>query len=62
MGWIGTSKQLEYTLDIMGADRNEDGKFLIYGEEPVSFLGLGEEFVVSDVTMYSVNGKHVQTK
>ena len=57
MGWIGTENQLMHTLRVMGADRDEDGKFLIYGSAPVSFMGMGEEYVVGDDTFYSVNGK-----
>ena len=57
MGWIGTARQLYYALDIVGADRDEDGKFLIYGEPVVSFLGLGEELVVSDRTNYAIGDR-----
>ena len=57
MGWIGSSKQMLYVMEHFGADKDEDGNFLVYGEEPVSFLGLGEEYVVSDKVEYSVNNK-----
>ena len=57
MGWIGPTHQLLYTLKIMGADQDEDGNFLIYNSEPVSFLGLGEEIVVDDDCCYSVDGQ-----
>ena len=59
MGWIGDSKQLMYTLDIMGADRDEEGKFKIYNSAPVSFMGMGEEMVVDDDCCYSRGGKKV---
>ena len=57
MGWIGNARQLTYTLDCMGADRDEEGKFKIYNSAPVSFMGCGEEMVVDDDCCYSVNGK-----
>jgi hypothetical protein len=56
MGWIGTRNQMMYALEVAGADRDAEGNFLIYGEMPVSFLGLGEEYVVSDAAQYSVGG------
>ena len=57
MGWIGSNDELQKALQAAGADRDEDGRFLIYGEPPVSFLGMGEEFVVPDHAMYSVGGE-----
>lgn len=60
MGWIGVNSQMMYALRVVGADRDEDGRFLIYGDMPVNFLGLGgdnAEVVVSDAVEYSVNGK-----
>lgn len=57
MGWIGTNKQLQHTLNVVGADKDQEGRFLIYNSELVSFLGLGEEYVIDDDTSYSVNGK-----
>ena len=57
MGWIGNARQLTYTLDIMGADKDENGLFKIYNSAPVSFMGCDEETVVDDDCCYSVNGK-----
>jgi hypothetical protein len=57
MGWIGMAHQLEYTLRSMGADTDEDGRILITGSAPVSFMGMGEEMVIDDECMYLVNGQ-----
>jgi hypothetical protein len=57
MGWIGNSSQLHYTLDCMGADKDETGKFKIYNSAPVSFMGCDDEMVVDDDCCYSVNDK-----
>ena len=57
MGWIGSNDELQKALQAAGADKDEDGRFLIYGESPVSFLGMGEEFVVPDGAMFSVKGE-----
>jgi len=58
MGWIGTQGQLEHYLAVVGADRDEEGRFLIWGRV-VSFLGsTGEnaEVVVDENAEYSVGG------
>jgi len=47
------SKQVTRALEGVGADKDEDGRFLIYGELPA---GLGEEVVVSNRTLYGVAG------
>ena len=57
MGWIGSNDELQRALQAAGADRDEEGRFLIYGNPPVSFLGMGEEFLVPDGAMFSVNGE-----
>ena len=57
MGWIGSNDELQRALQAAGADRDEEGRFLIYGNPPVSFLGMGEEYVVPDGAMYSVGGE-----
>lgn len=59
MGWIGIRRELDYYLSVVGADRDEEGKFLIRGSI-VSFMGIeGEnaEIVVSDETEYFVGGR-----
>ena len=57
MGWIGNSNELSYTLQVMGADKDETGRFKIYNSAPVSFMGCDDETVVDDDCCYSVNGK-----
>lgn len=54
MGWTGTAKQLYYALQAVGANRDNAGKFILYGDPVVSFLGLGEDVVVSDRTNYAI--------
>lgn len=57
MGWIGNARQLEFVLMTVNADKDEDGKFLVYSSAPVSFMDMGEEFVVPDDCEYSVGRK-----
>ena len=56
MGWIGMMDKVIYTLDILGADKDDEGRFLIYDKEVVTFLGLGDEALIHDDVCYSVNG------
>ena len=56
MGWFGLERQLRYALSVVGADKDEQGRYLIYNK-PVT-VGIDEsEVVVHDETSYSVNGK-----
>jgi len=55
-GWIGDREQLEHYLATVGADRDEDGKFLLYHDGVRSFMGGGQEMVVSGAVEYSVDG------
>jgi len=59
MGWIGTDSELMSALSVIGADVDEEGKVLIGGPEGcvVSFLGIGDEFVVSDEAVYFSKGQ-----
>ena len=59
MGWIGSKEELMSVLAVHGADKDEEGNYFIYEEMPVSFLGMGEEFVVSDKTEISYKGKRI---
>jgi formylmethanofuran dehydrogenase subunit C len=57
-GWIGIMRQLLYYLEVIGADRDESGKFLVRGSV-CSFLGLGgedAEVVVGGDAEYFVGG------
>lgn len=56
MGWIGLVDQLMFYLSTVGADKDEDGKYLITGR-PVTFGLDGKEIVVPDETCYLVDGK-----
>ncbi len=54
-GWFGLSAQLLHFLRTVGADRAEDGKFLIGG---LVVTGLGGEDVVLDAeAVYFVGGQ-----
>ena len=55
LGWIGEEEQLLYVLGLAGADRDEAGKFLVYGEPPIK--GLTGEVVIPAGCEYSVQGK-----
>ena len=54
-GWIGRPDHVEYYLDIIGADKDEEGRFMIYGAPPCVGLG-GQDMVISGVCEYSKNG------
>lgn len=54
-GWIGDPEQLLYVLGIAGADRDQKGNFLIYGEPVIK--GLTGDVVVPAGAEYSVGGK-----
>jgi len=57
MGWIGSRSELFSYLSVVGADRDSDGNFLIFGADVSTYLGLGEEFVIPAETEYSVGGE-----
>jgi hypothetical protein len=59
-GWIGLNHQLVYTLRIMGADQDETGRVKIFGDAPISFMGMtGEnaEVVVSAACECTIDGR-----
>ena len=62
-GWIGTMREVLHFLDTMGADRDGDGRFLIYGEGGIaSFMGAGGEnsdVVIPADTQYSRGGSRI---
>jgi hypothetical protein len=53
-GWIGDPEQVLYVLGLAGADRDEEGKFLIYGEPVIA--GLTGETLVPAGAEYAVRG------
>ena len=55
-GWIGSTEQVEHYLAVVGADKDADGKFKIYGGAPVSFMGAGDELCLNGEEEYSVDG------
>lgn len=54
-GWIGDEEQLLYVLGLAGADRDRDGRFLVYGEPPVK--GLDGDVVIPAGCEYAVGGQ-----
>ena len=60
MGWIGSTHQVEYALKVVNADRDENGKFMIFGEQPpVTFMGMGDEMAIGDDLSYSCDGQRM---
>ncbi len=57
MGWMGDANHVKSALDTIGADKDENGDFLIVGKPPISFMGLGEELVLDDEVMYLLGGQ-----
>lgn len=57
-GWVGDVDIVGEYLDSVHADRDQDGRFLIGGDPPV-YGGGGEEIVISDRTVYYVEGRPV---
>jgi len=59
LGWVGVMSQVKHYLRTVGADQDNDGKFLIRGDV-VTFLGLSgdnAETVVGPNTVYFRNGQ-----
>lgn len=52
-GWIGDLEQLEYYLSVVGADKDDEGKFKIWGQVTIG-IG-GREAVVHGNAEYAVN-------
>ena len=58
-GWIGYTDQVNHYLNVVGADRDVEGKFIITGEEsarPTTFMGAGVEVVVPGNAYYLKDG------
>lgn len=56
-GWLGDREWVEHYLRVVGADVRGNGEFKIYNDERmVSFLGMGQEIVLSGEEEYSVKG------
>lgn len=54
-GWLGNPEHVLFVLRTVGADRDEDGNFLIFGEPVIS--GLDGDVLVLSGAEYSVCGK-----
>jgi hypothetical protein len=54
-GWIGGTDEMLHTLGVLGADTDEEGRFLIYGK--VVFGIGGDEAVVTGEAEYRVDGE-----
>ena len=55
LGWIGMPENVLYVLRVAGADQDEDGNFLIFGEPVIT--GLTGDVVVPAEAEYSLGGK-----
>lgn len=55
MGWFGAAQEMRSYLLAVKADRDEEGKILLYGSVP--FVGLDGDVVVDDRAEYSVGGR-----
>ena len=54
-GWFGDPELVKTVLAEQGAQKDEDGNFLIYGEAP--FVGMDGDVVISDATECIVSGE-----
>lgn len=58
-GWIGRLSQVLHYLDVVGAEKNAEGQFMIYGSPVTSFMGLtgnDAEVLVPCDAEYAVGG------
>lgn len=61
-GWSGVMRSVMHYLSTLGADRDEEGRFLIGGSGVISFMGMGGEnadVVVPADTVFFRYGKKV---
>lgn len=57
-GWFGDRRMVLHSLNVVGADKDAEGRFLI-AEKPV-FRGIDpDEVVVPEETVYFVRGKRL---
>lgn len=59
-GWIGINRQMLHFLRVVGADRDEEGKFLLANGGVYFFMGIvgaNAEVVVGADTKYFINGQ-----
>ena len=55
-GWVGGKEELRAALIVAGADRDDEGAFILSGNI-TSFMGAGDEFVVGADAVYFVGGE-----
>lgn len=58
-GWLGSASEMLNVLRCSGAEKDAEGRFLVSGELPVSFVGAGEEYVVGENVLCRVRGQWV---
>ena len=56
-GWLGLRRELMHYLDVVNADRDAEGQFIISGAPITSFMGAGDELLVPDDTVYFCAGE-----
>lgn len=56
-GWFGEERQLLSVLDVHGAEKDDDGKYLIFGKAPA--VGFDGGIVVPNEMKCRINGKEV---
>jgi len=62
MGWIGTQRQVLYYLQVVGADKDEHGRFVIVDGGCFAFLGIeadDNDMVVDGNACYLMGGQKV---
>jgi len=61
LGWFGTAGELISYLLVTGADCDAEGRWLLAGDAPASFLGINQgtqtEIAVGSDVVYFVNGQ-----
>jgi len=63
MGWIGLVEELENVLRCYGAERDEEGRFLIFNGGIATFMGQGgpgAECVVDEESCCRIDGRVVR--
>jgi len=60
MGWLGMADQLAFALKMFGADVDEDGRPIVKTDGIASFMGMGEEVILSDEAECRINGRWVR--
>ena len=59
MGWIGTWSELSNCLSVFGAEKDENGAFLVRGDIS-SYMGFGDEYVVGENAVCMIGGRETR--